>query len=123
MSALTFAGIYFLFWEVIIMANLGCNVNSCTHNKDNCCCLSSIHVHGNSAEKCDDTCCGNYYEASKDTMTNSCGKTPKETLNISCDATKCVYNDNKTCAADHISISGVCASDSSETVCASFKCR
>ena len=29
------------------MTTLGCNVNACSHNKDNCCCLSSIEVHGN----------------------------------------------------------------------------
>ena len=104
------------------MAILGCNVNSCTHNEDNCCCLNSIHVQGNSAEKCDDTCCGSFYEAKKDTTKNS-AETPKETLSISCEATKCVFNDNKKCSADHISISGVCASDACETVCASFRCK
>ena len=58
------------FAEIIIyaeqedfMTTLGCNVNACSHNKDNCCCLSSIEVHGNSACKCDETCCGSFYEA------------------------------------------------------------
>ena len=63
------------FAEIIIyaeqedfMTTLGCNVNACSHNKDNCCCLSSIEVHGNSACKCDETCCGSFYEADSETI-------------------------------------------------------
>ena len=31
------------------MAQLDCNVKSCCHNEDNCCCLSSIEVNGSNA--------------------------------------------------------------------------
>lgn len=102
------------------MTTLGCNVNSCTHNKENCCCLNSIHVHGMSACKTDETSCGSYYEKDKETAKNSM-ESPKISLSISCDATNCVFNEEKLCSADTITISGVCATDSSETVCASFQ--
>ncbi len=104
------------------MTALGCNVNSCTHNKDNCCCLSSIKVEGSSACKCDETCCGSFYEADSETAKNA-SESPKITLNIACDASNCVYNDNQKCNADHIDISGICASEACETVCATFKCK
>ncbi len=104
------------------MTGLGCNVISCTHNDDAHCCLNTIQVQGNNACKCDDTCCGSYEEAKKNSASNS-AKEPHDSLNVSCEAVNCVYNDNKKCAADHISISGVCASDACETVCASFRCK
>lgn len=104
------------------MTTLGCNVNACSHNKDNCCCLSSIEVHGNSACKCDETCCGSFYEADSETAKNA-SESPKINLSISCEASNCVYNEDKKCSADHIDISGICAQDASETVCASFKCK
>ena len=117
------------FAEIIIyaeqedfMTTLGCNVKACSHNKDNCCCLSSIEVHGNSACKCDETCCGSFYEADSETAKNA-SESPKINLSISCEASNCVYNEDKKCSADHIDISGICAQDASETVCASFKCK
>lgn len=106
------------------MTGLGCNVISCAHNdnENKLCCLSSIQVQGNSACKCDDTCCGSYEEAKGNSATNA-SKAQNASLNVSCEATNCVFNENKKCSADHISISGVCASDSCETVCASFRCK
>lgn len=50
-------------------------------------------------------------------------ESPKINLSISCEASNCVYNEDKKCSADHIDISGICAQDASETVCASFKCK
>lgn len=104
------------------MTTLGCNVSTCCHNKDDCCCLSTIDVKGRSACKCDDTCCGSYYEAGKEGARNS-AQTPNITLDISCDACNCIYNEDKVCHADHIDISGICATDAGETVCATFKCE
>ena len=105
------------------MTGLGCNVMSCVHNdNDNkLCCLSSIQVQGNSACNCDDTCCGSYEEA-KSKATNA-SKNPNNFLNVTCEATNCVFNEDKKCSADQISISGVCASNACETVCASFRCK
>ncbi|MFQ7574077.1 MAG: DUF1540 domain-containing protein [Lachnospira sp.] len=102
------------------MTTLGCNVNSCTHNKDNCCCLNSIQVQGENACRCDDTCCESFYELDRESPQNL-NESPKTILSVACDATNCVFNEDKVCSADHISISGVCASSSCETVCASFQ--
>lgn len=104
------------------MTGLGCNVTTCAHNDDKCCCLTSIKVHGCNADKCDDTCCGSYEGAKSTTASNSC-KTPKQSLDVACEAANCIYNTNNKCLADHINISGVSASEASETVCASFKSR
>ena len=86
------------------MAQLDCNVKSCCHNEDNCCCLSSIEVNGSNACNCEDTCCGSYFE-DKSGEKNS-AQTPHVSLSIACQATNCMYNDDKVCHADHVDISG-----------------
>lgn len=102
------------------MTKLGCNVKSCTNNKDNCCCLSSIKVEGDTACNCDSTCCASYEEANGATnSTNS----PNLSLSIACDACNCIYNTDKHCNADHVDISGIRATESDETVCATFCCK
>jgi hypothetical protein len=87
------------------MAQLDCNVKSCCHNEDNCCCLSSIEVNGSNACNCEDTCCGSYFE-DKSGEKNS-AQTPHVSLSIACQATNCMYNDDKVCHADHVDISGI----------------
>ena len=94
---------------------------SCEHNKDYCCCLSSIKVEGHDACNCDNTCCSSYDEASE-SATNS-AKSPKLNLSIACEADNCIYNEDKLCNADHVDISGICATDADETVCSTFTCK
>jgi hypothetical protein len=89
---------------------------------DNCCCLSSIHVQGKAADTTDCTCCGDFKEKSGNSFKNAVAS-PKLTLDIRCNAANCVHNTESRCVADHIDISGICASESCDTVCASFKCR
>ena len=101
------------------MAKLDCNVKSCCHNEDNCCCLSSIEVNGSNACNCEDTCCGSYFE-DKSGEKNS-AQTPHVSLSIACQATNCMYNDDKVCHADHVDISGIRATAAHETVCATFQ--
>ena len=101
------------------MAQLDCNVKSCCHNEDNCCCLSSIEVNGSNACNCEDTCCGSYFE-DKSGEKNS-AQTPHVSLSIACQATNCMYNDDKVCHADHVDISGIRATAAHETVCATFQ--
>ena len=96
------------------MAQLDCNVKSCCHNEDNCCCLSSIEVNGSNACNCEDTCCGSYFE-DKSGEKNS-AQTPHVSLSIACQATNCMYNDDKVCHADHVDISGIRATAAHETV-------
>ena len=101
------------------MAQLDCNVKSCCHNEDNCCCLSSIEVNGSNACNCEDTCCGSYFE-DKSGEKNS-AQTPHVSLSIACQATNFMYNDDKVCHADHVDISGIRATAAHETVCATFQ--
>ena len=89
------------------------------HNEDNCCCLSSIEVNGSNACNCEDTCCGSYFE-DKSGEKNS-AQTPHVSLSIACQATNCMYNDDKVCHADHVDISGIRATAAHETVCATFQ--
>lgn len=110
------------FIKEVIMSSLGCNACGCEHNKDNCCCLSSIHVQGKSATTTDCTCCGNFKEQDENSAKNSTA-CPKLTLDIKCDASNCVHNSDSRCVADHIDISGISATESGDTVCASFKCK
>ena len=106
------------------MNNLDCNVTKCCHNDNDekKCCLSSINVKGNNACTCDDTCCGSFFEDTSGSASNSYS-TPNITLDIACDAASCVYNDNNKCNADHVDISGILASKTDDTVCATYKSR
>ena len=45
------------------MTKLDCNVTSCVHNADNCCCKQEIYVEGQGASKACDTCCGSFNES------------------------------------------------------------
>jgi hypothetical protein len=106
----------------IIMTALGCNVKSCCHNNENCCCLSSIKVDGTAADKCDDTCCGSFFE-DKSGVSKNAVKNPQQDLYIQCEATNCIYNEREQCYANHVDISGITASDAGETVCSTFEDR
>lgn len=101
------------------MTTLDCNVKECTHNEDNCCCLSNIEVKGSCADKCDDTCCGSYAKKEANAASNST-QSPKFNLSIMCQATDCVYNEEKKCSANHVDISGMHAMTEDETICSTF---
>ncbi|MDO5382981.1 MAG: DUF1540 domain-containing protein [Eubacteriales bacterium] len=100
------------------MTDLSCNACSCINNHDNCCCLTAINVDGSSACKCDETCCGSYHY-SKSGSKNSASN-PKLSLSIKCAAHNCIHNSDSLCTADHVDISGINATESTDTVCASF---
>lgn len=104
------------------MTKLDCNVTSCLHNSDNCCCKAAILVEGEHATDCCETCCGSFDE-NKDGSFQNLFKTPESKLEIDCDAVSCVYNENRHCSADHIAISGGRVKDASHTECATFKER
>ncbi|HKM21449.1 MAG TPA: DUF1540 domain-containing protein [Lachnospiraceae bacterium] len=108
------------------MAKLECGVNSCHYNESNACCRGAINVYGRDAMTMCDTCCGSYEPKNKDHDTNSftsgCECThPKDALEISCEATKCVYNDDCRCDAPKVGIAGREARDSEETECSTFR--
>lgn len=101
------------------MPILECNVKSCLHNEDNCCCKGKILVEGERAAAPCNTCCASFDERTGDTFKNRY-ETPDMTLAVSCEATNCIYNKKKKCSAEHITISGNRASVADETECASF---
>ena len=104
------------------MTKLDCNVTSCIHNADNCCCKSAILVEGENAKDICDTCCGSFAENKEGSFRNLF-KTPESRLEVDCEAVNCIYNESRHCVADHIGIAGDGAREASHTECASFKAR
>lgn len=80
-------------------------------------------VGGTNACTCDDTCCESFRNGDRETATNSMNSHPTQTIRIDCEATKCVYNTNYKCHAEHVDIKGCGACDCRETACATFKER
>lgn len=99
------------------MTKLGCSVDSCGYNQDNLCCRRDIVVGGCQATNKYDTMCESYKDCNH-CMNSS--KEPNTSLNINCDAVKCIHNDNHCCNAEHITISGSSANNSTQTLCSSF---
>lgn len=104
------------------MTKLDCNVGSCLHNSDHCCCKNAIIVEGHSAKDKCDTFCGSYDE-NKDGSFRNLFKSPESKLEVDCEAAQCVYNENRHCSADHIGIAGDGAREACQTECASFKAK
>lgn len=106
------------------MPILECSVRSCFYNKSSECCLDHIEVEGSEANVPNSTACGSFRENS-DTMTNSnkADLVPEPVVNIKCQATKCCFNQDCDCNADHISVAGDGANHFTETECASFYCE
>ena len=104
------------------MTKLNCNVTSCVHNADDCCCKNSIVVEGQTArDKCD-TCCASFDENKGDAFTNLF-KTPENRLEVDCEAINCVYNERRRCVAEHIGIGRGKASSAGQSECTSFKAK
>lgn len=103
------------------MPILDCNVNTCVHYADNCCCRNNILVEGTHASTDNETCCGNFDERRTGGCQNS-AREAKLQLAVDCEAISCVYNESRKCRAEHIGISGPGAKMADQTKCASFKC-
>lgn len=104
------------------MTKLDCNVTSCLHNAENCCCKSAILVEGSEARECCQTCCGSFDENTGNAFKNLF-KTPESRLDIDCEAVNCVHNDNRHCVAERIGITGRGASEAAQTECSSFRAK
>lgn len=103
------------------MTYLDCSVTGCIYNDDRCCCKGSIEVEGREAQREDDTCCGSFKECREGCACNAIQEKAKET-DVSCEAVRCVFNQNLKCSAEHIGIAGGNACTCQGTKCASFEC-
>lgn len=101
------------------MTKLDCSVRNCKYNDENACCKGAILVSGEKANHCEETCCSSF--ASEGQGGFNSAYEPKEYSDISCDATKCTFNENHKCVAEHIGVAGANATEKSETECASFR--
>ena len=103
------------------MAELRGGGDNCVYNSEKCCWKGDIMVGGKAAGKKEDTCCESFRERKGERVSNSMN--PSRTISIDCEATRCVYNTNYKCYADHVDIKGCGACDCKETACATFKER
>lgn len=104
------------------MTKLDCNVTSCVHNAESCCCKREIVVEGQAASKSCDTCCGSFSENGGSAFKNLF-KSPESRLEIQCEAENCVYNSGSRCTASKVGITGLGASKAGDTECSTFKAR
>ncbi len=102
------------------MAELKCKAESCTYNKNEYCCKGDIMVGGKHACDCDDTCCESFSERRADSFSSALNH-PSPTISVDCEVSKCTYNNNYKCLAEHVDIMGSGASNRKETACATFK--
>lgn len=103
------------------MTKLKCDALTCAYNNSNLCCVQSIQVGGKSATEKFQTSC-NTFDEKRGALSNS-NESPNPQMDISCKATKCIYNENKMCSANEITISGDHARTENETECATFSCQ
>ncbi len=103
------------------MTQLDCSVVNCRYNEDSCCCRSGITVGGSSATASNETCCGSFAEKTSSTASNSVGE-PEKPTEVSCEAKKCVYNEDCECTASGIGVAGSNACCCGETECGTFRC-
>ena len=104
------------------MAELKCQVENCTYNKEKLCSKGDIMVGGKHACSTEDTCCESFAQKreGRDSYTSALDH-PSKIISIDCEAVKCMYNKNYKCIAERVDISGLGACDSRETACATFK--
>ena len=102
------------------MPSLVCSAQNCVYNNAMYCSKGDIKVGGERACKCQETCCASFQERRHDSVKSSTG-TPTAHIDIKCEAVKCKYNDNRTCHAKSVDISGAAAHKETETECVTFE--
>lgn len=109
------------------MNKLECQVSSCKHWCDNCCCLSGIQVDGPAARESSQTCCESYEEKScgchEAQNVSAGGRNPSVESSISCSAEHCAYNESDKCKADCVCVGCTCQDPTSKsgTECCTFR--
>lgn len=102
------------------MVALDCNVKNCMHNDENLCCKGTILIEGDDACHKDETCCSSFDKRTGDQFTNR-SSMPDHFTSVECAAVNCIFNEERYCHANHISISGSGAKLMDETRCSSFE--
>ena len=102
------------------MPILDCSVKNCMHNMESRCQLDEIKVEGHSATNSSATACESFELRNNSEAYNSTHM-PDPECSIECEATKCDFNEECKCSADHIGIAGNGACDCRETECSSFR--
>ena len=105
------------------MAGLTCSVNTCANHNGGYCCRNNIKVEGPSAVMKDQTFCSSFQERMEGAVNSTCGSAPNPHMEIRCSASRCAYNQNGHCSADHVTVSGGSAEGMTETICDSFEAR
>lgn len=101
------------------MAELKCNAEQCTWNKDHLCSKGDIQVGGKHAGTYEETCCESFAMRGENAYTSSIAR-PSKMISIDCEAEKCMYNENYKCVASHVDIRGCSACQCKDTACATF---
>lgn len=104
------------------MSKIICNVTNCSHNKSEICYANRINVSGGNAKDPGETCCASFLDSAHySTLTNNTNDHGYECSAIVCDVKSCSYNNNKSCYADGINVSGGRSNIYEETNCSTFK--
>ena len=103
------------------MPEISCSAKKCVYNEDGYCEREEIRID---VEDCDVdngcTCCDSF-EQSIDRKDRSCMNTIGENAGVECFATECIYNENRECIADYISVEGNEADCCTDTFCDTFR--
>lgn len=109
------------------MTDLHCDVTNCGNNKQNFCCRPDIMVGGPRASASTQTYCANFIDAKEGggTPQNAIDhESPNPSLDVHCEVTKCTYNQQRACSADHIDIRTTEVNNGQvKTECATFENR
>ena len=103
------------------MERISCNVESCSHNKDNVCYANRVNIGGKAADIDKETCCGSFLNKLlySDLTNNVNSKGSCDTL--VCFVNTCRYNCNTLCELQNIEVAGPSAQVYQETKCKSFE--
>lgn len=101
------------------MPALVCSAQNCVYNNAMYCSKDDILIGGEKATVCQDTCCESFEERKRENVRSSMGS-PSIDTEIKCEATKCKYNGDCVCHADHVDISGAAAHSRRQTECVTF---
>lgn len=104
------------------MGNIGCNINSCTHNKENVCCYSgNLNIELNNSATNNTTLCSSYLNMADNSFTNTVESKLPNNQSIKCNVKQCIHNEDNMCGLDGIFVSGnSAATNEVETKCMDY---